>query len=142
MKLILIAALTALALAAASPARAQNPTPVSALSGVSWTDTDNSTLAADGVTPIIDHYELHFVPAAGCAAVALVNLGKPAPDVNGVQTMKPIAQLGTIPANCNYTGIIAAIGPGGEGDSPASAPFVRVQAKVPAAPAKPTILPQ
>lgn len=122
-----------------SPAFAQSPIPVTATSGVSFTDADHTALNADGI-PAVTRYELRFIPPAGCAAVPTADLGKPAADGTGLILAKPIAAFGSLPANCVYTALLAAIGPGGEGVSAPSDPFVRVVAKVPASPSKPAVL--
>lgn len=126
----------------ANVARAQ--TPVTGTSGATFTaSADHNALAADGVTPILTRYELRFTPnvPASCAAVAPVNMGKPTPNGSNVISVVPIVTLGTLPANCVYTAVEVAIGPGGEGASVPSDPFVRVVPKIPTAGGKPAIVP-
>lgn len=120
------------------PAAAQ--TAVTASSGIgNITSADHAAMNVDG-SLVITKYEVRFLPGAGCAPIAPFDAGKP-PLVGGVLTIKPIPSMGSLTANCPYTAVVAAIGPGGEGVSPASDPFVRVVAKVPAAPSKPAVVP-
>jgi len=115
-------------------------TPVTAASGVSFVPSaDHGANNADG-TPVVSNYEWRYVPGAGCQPVPAVDIGKPAP-VAGSILVKPLAGMGTLTANCNYTGVIVAVGPGGEGVSTPSDPFVRSVAKAPAAPGKPGVVP-
>lgn len=131
----------------APAAFAQAPTPVTAATGFQFIDDDHTTLNVDG-SPVVAHYEIRFSPvSASCAPVAVVNLGKPPQDAAGVILAKPVPALGTLPGNCVYTAVVAAIGQTGangftpEGVSSPSDPFVRVVAKTPAAPSKPVIRP-
>ena len=127
-------------LALAGPAAAQSPTPVTASSGVRFDpSSDHGTLNADG-TPKLSHYEWRYLPGGGCQPIAAVNVGKPAP-VGGTILVQPLAGMGTLSENCTYTGVIVAVGPGGEGASTPSDPFVRSVPKAPAAPAKPAVVP-
>lgn len=121
-------------------AHAQTPTPVTAASGVTFTaSADHAALNLDG-SAVVTNYEVRFLPGAGCAAIPAANINKPAP-VGGVISVKPVAGFGALTANCTYTGVVAAIGPGGAGVSLPSDPFVRVVARVPAAPGKPAAVP-
>lgn len=131
----------ALLLLAVAPVGAQTVATVTATSGVSFTDADHTALNADG-TPVIAHYELRFTPTSGCAAVAISDLGKPAQDANGLIVAKPVPAFGTLPANCTYTAVLAAVAPTGlEGVTPPTSPFVRVLPKTPATASTPKILP-
>lgn len=118
-------------------------TPVTSTSGIAFgASPDQTTVAADGITPILTRYEMRFTATipASCAPASAVNLGKPTPTA-GTITVAPVAALGTLPANCVYTAVIAAMGPGGEGVSGPTTPFVRVVPKAPAATGTPTIVP-
>lgn len=110
-------------------------------SGVSFSDTDHTALNTDG-TSVIARYELRFIPGAGCAPVALVNLGKPNPDAQGLISVKPIPAFGAVQPNCIYTAVLAAVGPtGAEGVSAPSVPFWRPVPKTPASPSQPGLQP-
>lgn len=125
----------------AAAVQAQTPTPVTATSGVSFDiSSDHAATNADG-SAVVTSYEFRYQPGttAGCTPVPPANVGKPAP-IAGRITVQPIAGMGALAANCLYTGVIVALGPGGEGVSPSSDPFVRVVAKVPAAPGKPAVV--
>jgi hypothetical protein len=136
MKSLILVLLALIVLAA--PLHAQ--TPVTASSKVSFTDADATAVAADGVTALISYYEVRFTPTAGCAIVAPLQIGKPSADATGTITA-PVSTFGTLPANCVYTAVLAAVGPGGEGVSAPSSPFVRVVLRAPVAPSKPAVLP-
>ena len=126
----------------ATPAHAQTPAPiaVTGTSGISFSPSvDHNTLDAGGI-PVLTRYEARFIPSAGCAAVPPYNIGKPA----NVPTIlvKPISTFGILQANCIYTLVLVSVGPGGEGATPASDPFVRVVSPVPQpAGSKPAIVP-
>lgn len=135
-------ALVLVCLSLASSLQAQTITNVDGTKSVTFTaSADQTTTAADG-TPILTRYELRFTPAvpASCAAQAAINLGKPTPTAN-VITSAPLTALGTLPANCIYTAVVAAIGPGGEGVSVPTNPFARVVVSAPAAGGKPAFTP-
>lgn len=133
-----LALLLGMCLLFASVVRAQTPTPIGAANGIAFTaSADHSVLLADGTTDKLSSYEVRFAavaPSSSCTPVSNVSIGKPAL-VAGEVSIKPFAPLGALPANCAYTYRIAAIGPGGEGVSAASLPFVRVVPTAPAAPA-------
>lgn len=120
--------------------KAQTPTPVTASSGISFTpSSDHAATNADG-SPKLSHYEWRYVPGIGCQTMSPVNIGKPMP-VSGAILVQPIAGMGTLTQNCLYMGVIVAVGPGGEGVSILSDPFVRSVPQAPAAPGKPGVLP-
>jgi hypothetical protein len=129
--------------ACAAVASAQTPVNGTTSTMTFTASADQNTVAADGVTPILARYELRFTPTTpgSCAAQPPFNVGKPAPNGSNVITVTPIPALGALPANCIYTGIVAAIGPGGEGVTSPSSPFVRVVPKAPAAAGQPTFAP-
>ncbi len=125
----------------ATPAYAQTPAPtaVTSASGVAFTPSvDHNTLDAGGI-PVLTRYEARFIPSAGCAAVPPYNIGKPA--TAATITVKPISTFGVLQANCIYTLVLVSIGPGGEGATPASDPFVRVVSPTPQPAGKPAIVP-
>lgn len=142
MRLMRASVIALMLLAIGTVVQAQTVTNVTGTMGISFTDVDQNATAADG-TPLISKYEMRFTPAvpASCAAAPPANLGKPVADATGTINAKPVPAFGTLPANCIYTLVIAAMGPGGEGVSVSSDPFARVVVRAPGASSKPVILP-
>lgn len=133
-------ALIVLSLVALPSVAFAQATPVTANNGIAFTASpDHNTL--DNGTPRLDHYELRFIPGAGGAAVAPVDLAKPAPGAGNLITVDPIAAYGTLTPNVNYTARIFSVGPGGETGSVPTDPFVRVVQVPPAATGKPAVTP-
>lgn len=123
----------------ASPAFAQ--TPVTATNGFAFSASpDHSATNADG-SPMLTRYEIRFVPGTGCAPQPAVNAAKPTPDGTGTITVDPVATFGVLTANCAYTAVVAAIGPGGESLSAPTDPFWRVVLTAPRPAGKPAVVP-
>jgi len=121
--------------------RAQ-PVLVTATSGAEFTASadHNATVSVGGtIVNVVTNYVLSVFPgtaATGTPAFTL-DLGKPTPTA-GLITVKPIAQMGTLPTG-QYVAVVTVNGPGGSAVSPVTSPFGRVQG--PAAVPRPTILP-
>lgn len=112
-------------------------TVVTAQSGVAFPASADHNVS-DGTVPRVASYQLDVMAQNVNGALAFTfSLGKPTPDASNTITVKPIANFGTLTAG-QYVATVTAIGPGGQGRSPASDPFVRPGA--PGAPGKPTVV--
>jgi hypothetical protein len=82
---------------------------------------DHDRLGADGVTPMVTSYSLDIFVAGATSAVQTVDLGKSAPDADGLIRVDFVARLtNPLTPGTVYEGALSAIGPGG-----ASAPAAR-----------------
>lgn len=116
---------------------------VDANSGVAFqSSADHTAVAEDGVTAIVDHYELLVRTQSNGALFFTQHLLKPAPDATGLITVRPISSLSTLARGVIYYAQVSAVGPGGAGVSAPSEPFLTPFAPppAPAAPGLPVIL--
>ena len=123
--------------------RAQAQTVVDANSGVAFqASADHAALADDGITAIVDHYELLIRTQSNGALFFTQHLLKPTPDAAGTITVQPVSSLATLARGVIYFAQVSAVGPGGAGTSAASEPFLTPFAppRVPVAPGVPVIL--
>jgi hypothetical protein len=132
MKVIARALLIVAALLWAVPVVAQelvvNPTTISFIASA-----DHDSLYTDG-TPAVTRYEMRVFTPTGTTPILVQTLGKPTPVSGTIVMVNPAWFLTAM--NIQYVAKVAAIGPGGEGLSTASNPFVHavLQASAPAAP--------
>lgn len=82
-----------------------------------------------GEVPVVESYEMRIVTMINTTVVVWsFGLGKPVPDPTNVVTL-PLPPLATqLMANTLYQARVAAIGPGGEGESNLSNPFGLLEA--------------
>lgn len=128
-------------LGAARTAQAQ--TVVDANSGVQFqASADHAALADDGITAIVDHYELLICAQSNGSLCFTQHLLKPTPDAAGVITVQPVSSLATLARGVIYFAQVSAVGPGGTGTSGNSEPFLTPFAAptAPGAPGIPVIL--
>lgn len=91
----------------------------------------NREIAIDGtIVSVVTSYELRIYASGASSPLSTVALGKPVPDASGRIVARPAELIG-LPIGA-YQARVAAIGPGGEGESDPTAPFARIPA--PAAP--------
>jgi len=88
-------------------------------STLAFTPSPDHSVIAQGV-PVVERYELVVTPQGGQPQTAL-NLAKPTP-VNNTISVNVSSYLNGLPAG-TYTAVVRAVGPGGQGVSPVSAPF-------------------
>jgi hypothetical protein len=119
----------------ASVASAQTPTVVTANSGIAFVASADHNVTVGGVA-VVTSYQVDVIAAQGTTATGFsLGLGKPSPDASNTITVQPLAQFGGLLQGV-YTMTVSAIGPGGNGVSAASDPFVRVlPARAPGKPA-------
>lgn len=129
-----------LVLAASVPAMAQAP-PVGGVPDPRFlqftVSPDHNSMMLDGTTPVVTRYEWRvFAFGTPVPFLASVNLGKPTAPNGATINFDSQANCGSVP-NCTPmaalfstiakgqwdSSIVAAIGPAGEGVSPASNPF-------------------
>ena len=82
--------------------------------------------------PAVTRYELRVYAEGASAPITTADLGKPTPAAGTRVSLDQSAVFAAVPLGA-YVARVAAIGPGGEGVSDATAPFGRLSA--PAAPA-------
>jgi hypothetical protein len=84
---------------------------------------DHSVIDAGG-TALVTNYSLDVFVAGGTTVVASANLGKPAPDPDGMIRLDFMALLNaSLSAGVVYETVVAAVGPGGAADAPRSNTF-------------------
>lgn len=82
---------------------------------------------------VLTSYEIRLYDSAGATLKSTLNIGKPTPDATNTISNSQLATVyATVPAG-TYTVKVAAVGPGGANETPASAPFT-VAVPKPAAP--------
>lgn len=113
----------ALALLGCAHLAAQTVLPATGPTQVQFTASpDHAALLPDGVTPVLDHYDLQLMAGVSGGAVAFTQgLAKPAPDASNTITV-PLASgfLAAIVKNAGESVVVVAVGSGG---SAASTPF-------------------
>ena len=78
---------------------------------------ENNAVDTDGI-PIVSTYSLRLFVAGGVTPVETVDLGKPAPDPDGLIRIEFVSRLVTPPTpGTIYEVIVSAVGPGGSADS-------------------------
>jgi hypothetical protein len=141
MKRVMLA-LACLALPTMAMAQTQEP-----LRAIFTASTDHAATSQN--VDVVSHYELMIFAPGSTTNPTIFNVGKPAPVANqeiSVTVEEMFAKL-PVSTNCNpesptaaqcYTAKIAAVGPGGRGESALSPPFA-LMPRAPAAPGAPTI---
>jgi len=110
----LIALLLLLALAPAASAQS-----ITDARRVEFTpSTDHNATDPTSGAPLVTNYALDVFVAGGSTPVSTANLGKPAPDVDGMIRLDFIALLTTPLSNgVVYESVVKAVGPGGTATS-------------------------
>ena len=84
---------------------------------------NNNTLGADG-TPLVSNYTLTIYVAGGSTPFATADLGKPAPDSDGMMRVDFSTLVSTpLQLGVSYEAVVAAVGPGGSASSTRSNTF-------------------
>ena len=85
---------------------------------------DHNTTDATTGTALVTHYALQVFAAGGSIAVSSANLGKPAPDTDGMIRLDYVALLTTaLTPGVVYESVVSAVGPGGSAASARSNTF-------------------
>lgn len=94
--------------------------------------TDHSTVANN--VQVLTSYKVNVYAAAGTALLGSADIGKPAPDANNLIRWANLPTLyATLPVG-QYVVKVAAVGPGGEVESPTASDPFSVTVRPPAAP--------
>lgn len=107
-----------------SPAWAQT-TVVTNPTTLFFTPSSNHTTVLSDGTALVARYELRLFLKGAALPVQVFDLGKPTPVADLITIVNP-AWFTEIALNAEAVAKVAAIGPGGEGLSAASGPFVRL----------------
>lgn len=105
-----------------SPSSAQTTVVINPTTVFFTPSTDHATVLSDG-TAIVTRYELRLFLKGAASPVQVFSLGKPTPTADLITVTNP-AWFTALALNAEAFAKVAAVGPGGEGVSSASGPFV------------------
>jgi Viral BACON domain/Putative binding domain, N-terminal len=91
---------------------------------VEFTPSTDHSVVDSGGAALVTNYSLSVFVAGGVTAVATANLGKPAPDPDGMIRLDFIALLtGSLTPGVVYETVVSAVGPGGVAEAPRTNTF-------------------